>query len=256
MGETPHLPLISTYLRKANDEIVALKEAGDALSLEIAARDQSIVFVEGASDQRVFEKAWRVLIGGDPPCLFEPAGGTTRMRSLGHDGPILNRLAPARVICALVDNDAEGRRLYETTRLNAGGHWVRNNSNGVYWCRLPLRDDFQALMLGLGIDRVAWPGNLENLFSPMLRERAEQEGSLVLTDDPSSELITPQWYRLIRPYLTRRPDLADFYIRATDPDTKETFANWVVTTADAEPEILEPLRPVFERLRTILAGNP
>lgn len=253
MGELPHLPVISSYLREAHEKIKKIEEAGNELSREIERNNQSIVFVEGEADQLVFEKAWEILIGKEMPFRFQPAGGTTKMLSLGQDGKILGHLAPERSILALVDNDTEGRNLYKNARLNNGGRWVRHNSNDSYWCRLPYNQEFSELMRNLGIDANSWPGSLENLFPATLRRRAEVDGSLRLTGTPHAELLNPQFFPAIQPYSQQRDDLLHFYILTADPNTKIPFARWIIEIAAEEPEIFEPLRQTFEGLREILA---
>jgi hypothetical protein len=195
MGETPHLPVISAYLREAHIKIEQYEAAHAALAHRIAARDIPIVFVEGESDQVIFEKAWEVLIGTPLAVRFEPAGGTTKMESLAKDGPILSRLADERRVFALVDNDVEGRSLNPTNRLAPGGKWDVHNSNKVAWCRLPYTTDFSELMNAIELPRGKWPGCLENMFSPTLKMRAEAENSFRLSNSPYADVLTPELFK-------------------------------------------------------------
>lgn len=117
MGETPHLPVISSYLREANARIEALKEAGDELAIELQNRNISLLFVEGESDEIVIGAAWDLILNVDRPFEFEAAEGTTKMEGLGKDGRVINRLAPGRTVLAVVDNDSAGRDLYKNKRL-------------------------------------------------------------------------------------------------------------------------------------------
>ena len=105
MGETPHLPIISTYLKGAHKKIQQQEKDREELEREIEENNRSIIFVEGASDAIIFQKAWDLIIGEDAPFIFEAAGGTTKMESLACDGRIIEGLAPQRKILALVDND-------------------------------------------------------------------------------------------------------------------------------------------------------
>jgi len=255
MGETPHLPVISVYLRDAHTKI--LQQNHDRLELlaMLELHNQSVIFVEGASDVAIFTKAWEVLIGGEMPFRFEPGGGTTKMESLARDGKILAGLAPARKIFALVDNDTEGRALYSNARLNNGGRWVQHNSNKVYWCRLPFLPDFERFMRGIGLPNTIWPGSLENLFSPTVRNRALEAGALQLTQSPHAEIISAEHFARIQPYLTPREDLKHFNILTTHEDFKVPFADWIVAIAEEEPEIFEPLRVVFEEVIRILEDD-
>ncbi|MBA5686711.1 AAA family ATPase [Rugamonas apoptosis] len=254
MGETPHLPVISRYLEAAHAEIQRRTAEAAVLAEKVVQQALPIVFVEGESDKLVFEKAWQILIGVPLQAIFLPAGGTTKMEGLGKDGAVFSRIAPLRKVFALVDNDAEGRTVYSTTRLAPGGRWYQNNSNKVHWCRLPFEPGLVATMRHLQIPESKWPGSLENLFTPALRERAVEAGALALTGSPHAELCSPELIPKVTPYLVRREDLGHHHILTPTPESKVTFAEWVVTLADAEPEILESLRPLLEQLHRLLEG--
>lgn len=252
MGETPHLAVISRYLRDAHAKIVQQQEDMLELSETIERNNQSIVFVEGDSDVIILTKAWEIIVGDAMPFRFESAGGTTRMKSLASDGKVLVDLAPGRKIFALVDNDQEGRSLYSTSRLETKGRWVQHNSNKVYWCRLPFLKEFEELMVSIRLPKAYWPGSLENMFTAELRARSVDEEYLEITDIPHAEVLTPQYFGLVQPFMRPRDDLKHYYILTTHEDWKLTFAAWVADVADEEPEIFEPLRVVFEGLLDIL----
>jgi predicted ATPase len=255
MGETPHLPIISEYLRTAHEEIQRQKATTNELAAQVQAQELPIVFVEGESDKLVFEKAWELLIRLPLSVAFESAGGTTKMESLGKDGPILVRLAPHRQVFALVDNDKEGRTVNESARLAPGGRWVQHNSNKVMWCRLPFEQGLRDLMERLNIHAKHWPGSLENLFPPTLRQRAIDAGALQITDRPHAELCCPEIIPKITQYLQRRDDLAHLYVLTPTPESKDTFANWLVALAEHEPEILAPLQPLLRAVADRVARH-
>lgn len=252
MGETPYLPVISHHLKAAHEEIQRQGQARAELAQLIAAQELPIVFVEGESDKLIFEKAWELLFGLPLTVSFEPAGGTTKMESLGKDGPVLNRLAPQRKVFAFIDNDAEGRALNTTNRLSPGGRWIQHNSNKVYWCRLPFEPGLTALMNELKIPETKWPGSLENLFSPALRSRAVGVGALVFEPSPHAELCSAELIPRLMEYMTEREDLAHYHILAPSAGSKVTFAEWVVKTANQEPEILAPLTIPLQHLHRLL----
>lgn len=251
MGETPHLPVISEYLRMAHEEILRIKQVGADLAAQVAAHALPIVFVEGISDKLVFEKAWALYVGGPLTVSFESAGGTTKMTSLGKDGPVLNRLAPERQVFALVDNDAEGRCLNPTNKLSPGGIWVQHNSNKVYWCRLPFEESFARFMRQQAIPESAWPGSLENLFPPELRSRALADGALSQSNAPHAELCSAEIIPKITSSLRPREDMGHYYVLTPTPESKVSFAEWIVNLAEAEPDILLPLRPLMLRLKEL-----
>lgn len=255
MGETPHLPVISAYLKKADQRIEELRAQGDRLAQSLQDRDKSLVFVEGESDQIVFGAVWEVLIGGERPFDFESASGTTKMESLGRDGRVISRLAPERKVFALVDNDAAGRDLYSNKRLRDGGAWEQHNSNQVWWCRLPFEDGFRSFMEAKKIAKSHWPGSLENLFPPSVRQEAVDEGELRMTKVPHDELLDSQWYPKIGEVLPPNEPPERFYVLKIDHATKVSFATWIAEQLPGRPDLVESLRPVFEGLAKIVAED-
>lgn len=251
MGETPHLPVISSYLEEAHAEIQQSKADKQALERELAERNTSIVFVEGVTDGAVFKKAWEIFIGEEMPFSFVSGGGTTKMQALSRNGKVLGALAPGRAVFALVDNDKEGRELYVNGKLADGGKWLQDNSNGVYWCRLPFLDELKQLMLHCNVDKAAWPGCLENMFTAEVKHRAVEAGTLILTKKPHEEFLGEHFIK-IADYITSREDHLEYHVLCAVPASKDTFAEWVVEQADQTPEILEPLRGTIEGLRDVL----
>ncbi|TKD45721.1 ATP-dependent nuclease [Azotobacter chroococcum] len=251
MGETPHLPVISSYLQEAHAEIERSKADRTALERELMQRNTSIVFVEGVTDAAVFRKAWELFVGGDMPFIFESGEGTTKMEALAKNGKVIKALAPGRAVFALVDNDKEGRELYKNSKLGDGGIWKQDNSNKVYWCRLPFIDELRQLMARCRVDKAAWPGCLENIFTAELKHRAAEAGVLTLTKAPHNEFLSDS-YAKITDYLNEREDHLHYHILCPVPESKDTFADWVVEQADQSPEILEPLRETMTGLRDIL----
>ncbi|AFM65186.1 ATP-dependent nuclease [Pseudomonas aeruginosa] len=251
MGETPHLAVISNYLEDAHAEIERSKADRAALEDELAQRNTSIVFVEGVTDATVFTKAWELFVGGEMPFIFESGGGTSKMQALAENGKVIESLAPGRAVFALVDNDNEGRALYGSGHLKDGGIWKQDNSNKVYWCRLPILEELRQLMTRCGVNKSAWPGCLENLFSADLKHRATEEGVLTLTRTPHPEFLG-EHYAKVTDYLVERADHHEYHILCPEPESKDTFAEWVVEQADQIPEILEPLRGTMEGLRDVL----
>jgi len=180
MGETPHLAVISTYLRDADNKIAQIERDQSLLINQINSLRTPIVFVEGDSDAKIIEKAWRIFTKKKPGFAIISCSGTSKMHSLAANGPAFAAVAPDRLIFCLVDNDKSGRELYRNGRLDAGGDWVRHNSNGTYWCRLKPTDEFKANMKELKISEASWPFVLESSFSWRLREEAATAGLYAL----------------------------------------------------------------------------
>jgi hypothetical protein len=253
MGETPHLPVLSSYLTKADEKINELQDRNEKLAQEIETRDQSLVFVEGESDAIVLSAAWDIIVGEQKLFAFEEGAGTSKMEALAADGPVLNRLAPERTICVIIDNDDKGRNLYRTGHLNPGGKWYQHNSNKAHWCRLPFAEHFAIHMKQLGIPQTAWPGTLENLFDKTVREEAAAADAYAEGDTPHTELLDAQFFGGIREVLQDEEHPARIYVMSPASDCKIPFARWVASQATNDPNIVEPLKPVVEGLYEILS---
>ncbi|HHS9893232.1 TPA: hypothetical protein ACTW8K_001400 [Klebsiella quasipneumoniae subsp. similipneumoniae] len=251
MGETPHLPVISSYLEQAHAEIERSKALRTSLEQELVQHNTSIVFVEGATDAAVFAKAWELFVGGDMPFTFESGEGTTKMEALASNGKIISTLAPGRAVFALVDNDKEGRELYKNRRLDGGGVWIQDNSNKVYWCRLPFINELQQLMTRTRVEKAFWPGCLENIFTAEVKHRASEAGFLTIRKKPHDELLKDNFEKIVD-YIDERDDHLHYHVLCLVPESKDTFAEWIVQQADREPELLEPLRNTITGLRDIL----
>ncbi|MGT0248041.1 ATP-dependent nuclease [Burkholderia pyrrocinia] len=250
MGELPHLAIISSYLKEAQRRIDDQTEANRLLNERLEALHLPILFGEGESDVLVFQHAWRVLFDEEPDYLhFSGADGTTKMQALATNGRILQIAAHARPIFALVDNDAEGRALMNNGHLNGGGRWHKHHSNGVHWCRLPFEQGFSRFMTGLQIPQTFWPGTLENLFPIELRHEAIGQGALAVGATPYAELVDAQFIERVIPHIAARADLTHLYVMTPHPDSKVTFAQWLIAESARRPEIFESLRQTLTAAR-------
>jgi hypothetical protein len=256
MGETPHLPVISAYLRDAHVKIQEITASREQLATEIAAGLRPMVFMEGRTDCEVLRTAWEQFVGGAPPFDLIDSSGTTKMKSLASDGGVLGRLAPERLIFVLVDNDAEGRELLANKRLDDASKWVQHNSNKTYWRRLPFTPELKQVFADTGLQPCNWPGCLENLFSASIRRTAIAAGVYSVATSPHAELCKEaKWF----PVLKRASDAPEsdlgLYIMNVDHEKKETFASWVCREAATDPTILQPLEALVRELHEILCAE-
>ena len=94
MGETPLLPIISSYLKQATEEIENLQTDFSSIQLMLEQTTAPIVFVEGESDKIIFEKCWELFGTPDLSLNIQSCSGTTKMKSLSQDGHVLQSLTP------------------------------------------------------------------------------------------------------------------------------------------------------------------
>lgn len=252
MGETPHLPVISHYLREAHEKLTQSKLDQKEIAEELRNHNQTALFVEGESDRIVIAKAWEIITDTPLPFTIVSANGTTKMKGLAAEGSVFKQLLPNRKIFALVDNDREGRDLKVEKRLEGGGKWVQAHT-GVHWCRLPFSTELRGLMEDLQVAQAFWPGTLENLVPIATRQRAMGENSYALLTTPYDELCAKQQLTSVMPYAAVRDDGKHLLILSPSGDCKIAFAEWLVRQAEADAGVMEPLRSTILGLQASLA---
>lgn len=247
MGETPHLPIISSYLQDADSRIKQLRAEQDALMEQLKKSSRCLLFLEGESDVVILKAAWRTFAGPSAEFDFVDCNGTKKMEGLAGDGALLNRLSPGRGLFVLVDNDQAGRSVYKNGRLGDGGKWIPHGSNGTHWCRLPYAAEMRKAMKSLSVPESHWPGSIENLFSAELRKEAIADEAYAVFDEPHSELL--EHFRKVKNAMSDPASKEHLYVMAPGPQSKIQFAKWVAQRSGADPTILEPLRGVVEGLQ-------
>lgn len=251
MGETPLLPVISNYLKEAGQIIEQLKNDVESINRIIEKEHSPILFLEGESDRIILEKSWEYFGSNEIGLRFFECSGTTKMKSLSQDGPILSTLGLRKLIFVLIDNDKEGRELskHDNAKLskNNGGNWVQHNSNKSFWCRLQFSELFIQKMNELEIPKESWPFTIENCFSEDVHQEAINAQSLKFSVMPHDELLNcDKAKKVIIPLLNKNPTT---YILAPDEDYKLKFAEWVVNHNNSK-RLLECFKPIVEGILT------
>lgn len=255
MGETPHLAVISSYLRHADEAIKSQKAAASELEQQIAHASRPIVFVEGPSDVTVLRAAWNLMIATTAPFTIEACEGTTKMSALAANGRVLAAVGSNRALFVVADNDGEGRRLFNNGHLKRGGKWVKH-SNGAQWCLLPPSEDFKQAMARLKVAEADWPFTLENVFTPSVRKEGIRAGVYRGTRAPYEDLHANNHAMLEKVLGLPATDDDRLYLFPIDHEYKEPFANWIAERAPADPTLLEPFRVIVEGLRDLLPASP
>lgn len=247
MGETPLLPVISNYLKAAGQEIERLKLDLQSISQAVDQDHSPILFLEGESDRIIIEKSWEYFGSDEIILRFVDCSGTTKMKSLSQDGPVLSAIGSDKFIFVLVDNDKEGRELskHDNARLgkNGGGNWVQHGSNKSFWCRLKFSESFIQKMKELKIPENSWPFTIENCFSEDIHQEAINNGALKFSGMPHCELLEDEGSRKIVIPLLKNNSIT--YIYAPDKDYKVIFARWIVDHANSV-KMLECFKPIIE----------
>lgn len=213
------------------------------------------LFVEGRSDVPVIEAAWSVFFPAEPmPFAVLAAGGTTQMGSLAGKGKALRDVLGDRLVCALADNDGEGRDLWDNGLFRKGGVW-RIHPNGIWWCLLRPRDDFRTVMQRFGVPEAAFPFTLEAAFPPSVRRQAMAEGAYVLSDEPQTDLT--QEPAPVKKLFAQIPKLAPdddamFELLAPHHGCKEPFAAWITAPERRTPEVYAAFEPLMRGLKELM----
>lgn len=244
MGETPHLAIISSYLDDAAKKIDALEMQANSLVTRVKQSSTPILFVEGETDARILRAAWNRYVGESHELRIESCAGTTKMESLSANGSVLRTLAPERSMYVLVDNDGAGRDVHKDGKLSVnGGRWVQHNSNKTWWCRLELPDEFIQTFTDFGVVSSRWPGTLENIFPTALRLQAIQEGSYEQSSSPFEDLLNGESFPKISASL-QGDESSRMYVSAPTPESKDTFADWLIQKSGEDSNLFSPLRSV------------
>ena len=226
-----------------------------AVQFEQVQPAQPLLFVEGETDIRILSAAWSVFYPDEEfPLEFKSAGGTTQMGGLATRGRALLELIGDRVVCALADNDADGRALWNDGNLHKGAVW-KQQTNGVNWCLLKPTEEFLDVMADYQVPKNCWPFTIESCFSAALRRQAMEEGSFGLAPGGHADLThNPEVaQRMLQalPTLTMEND-ALFYLQAPDPEFKVAFADWVTSAERRTPENYAAFEDILMRLKAIL----
>lgn len=232
-----------------------LEQSFVSMLARAALDDRPTLFVEGEDDAAIITAAWSVLFEGEPlPFKVLPAGGTTQLKGLAAPEKSFRPLLGDCLIVVVCDNDGEGRALWTNGHLHKGGKCKRQ-TNGVWWCLLPLTDEFRAVMNRFNIDAAFWPFTIEDAFPAALRLEAMAESAYALDAAPMADLLTePRISKSIVQALASMPadDPAHFYLRRPTPDAKDRFAAWVTAPERLTAANYAAFAPVLTSLKQLL----
>ncbi|HWY16414.1 MAG TPA: hypothetical protein VNX86_14865 [Rhizomicrobium sp.] len=214
------------------------------------------LFVEGATDVAILESAWSIFFANQPlPVKVLAAGGTKEMGSLAGSGRALREVLGNKVVLALADNDAAGRKLIEDGHIKKGGVF-KQLTNGIHWCLLKPTDTFAAAMKAHDIPSTYWPFTLEAAFAPSLRRLAADVGAWRFSGTPQSELLdNPDLARRLFTLLTTLgpDDDAYWYLMAPASDSKDAFAKWITQPERRTETNYAAFEEIMRGLRNLLA---
>lgn len=245
MGEGALLASMAGHLRDVQAELDRQRIAIEELEEALGRRRRPVVFVEGESDRLIIEAAYKVVFPGETqPYDVFAAQGTTQMTALHSKGASLGIVGGFRLVCVLVDNDPEGRRVSPSALKKHPTQWVQNPENETWWARLAFSDDFTRLMKRLRVSEDQWTFTIEHVVASELFERAVGDGAY-RHGPPHSFLTTARLWDQVRPLLDGPEGR---YLSSPHHAVKVPFAQWVADNA-TEPRHFEQLAPILHGLR-------
>src|SRR5258706_1118450 len=177
LREPQYIDRIADELSSTRQKLQEMENDQRVMMALAAKTPKPTLFVEGTTDARIIEAAWSLFFPKDPlPVKVHSAGGTTQMGSLTGKGKALREVLGDKMVLAIADNDAEGRKLVEDGHIRRGGQF-KQLPNGIHWCLLKPTDEFSAAMKAYDIPSAYWPFTVEEAFPPSLRRAAEDAGA-------------------------------------------------------------------------------
>jgi hypothetical protein len=256
LRDPQYIDRVSDELSKTRARLEDTERNQRALAMLAAETPKPTLFVEGITDVSIIEAAWSVFFPNEPiPVRVHAAGGTKEMGSLAGPGKALREVLGDRLVLALVDNDAAGRRLIEDGHVKKGGLF-KQLPNGIHWCLLKPSESFAAAMKAHNIPAAYWPFTIEAAFPPSLRRAAAAAGAWAFSDTPQAELLdNPDLARRLFALLPTLGPADDvyWYLMAPAPEAKEDFATWVTQTTQRTEANYAAFEEIVRGLRDLLA---
>jgi hypothetical protein len=256
LRDPQYIDRVAAELSKTRVRLEEAEANQRALLMFAAETPKPTLFVEGITDVPIIEAAWSVFFPSEPiPVKVHAAGGTKEMGSLAGPGKALREVLGDRLVLALADNDAAGRRLIDDGHVKKGGLF-KQLPNGIHWCLLKPTESFAAAMKAHDVPLAYWPFTIEASFPPSLRRVAEAAGAWAFSDTPQAELMdNPDLARRLFALLPTlgSADDAYWYLMAPAPESKEAFSRWVTQAAQLTEANYAAFEEIMRGLRDLLA---
>lgn len=243
------------HLAQSQKELAEIRSVYEGLLALAEKSPWPTLFVEGETDVPIIEAAWSAFFPDEAlPVNIISAGGTVQMGSLVGKGKALREILGNRLVCALADNDSEGRGLWDDGHFRKGGKW-RQHSNGIHWCLLQPTDEFVETMKRFDIPNGYWPFTIEACFPAALRRQAADDGAYPFAKKMQAELMSNQELaqRMFGAMQEMDPsDDANFYLMAPHTDAKIPFAEWITAPERRTRENYAAFEGVLQGLKDLV----
>lgn len=239
MGDRFYLPLVAEGVEEAKAKADALQIAVDALTAQIVTRDRPLLFVEGPTDETLFNHLLQQR-GADAALEVVALGSAVHaQRFAGMTEDLVRRILGERRGYVLLDSDRAGREGLpkHVDRPAARNGWVQSQ-NSLLWRLLPASEEATEAFRAAGITDAAQQGTcLEDCYSAEVRTRAMEAGAYELGEPRPAARQSDLF--LITPAL--EDETHRFYLRAPAERRKVSFVEWLIANNEAQTDVLNAL---------------
>jgi len=246
--------LVADRAREAYEQIEALTASVGRLDAEIASRDLAHVIVEGVTDKRIAEEAFRRLYPGQEPfCQFIHADGATNITPYIKSAKVLSKRLSHPVI-GLFDRDQEGRKqikqFSDSPIIDDTDFREVSSERQLYVGLLPISEELtqleEEISAKLG-DEVKLPIPIEFMFPPNVIDEAIQQGVIELDDRivKANDPELPTTVNLSAMYSEHLPPERQYLAKKVRRGSKVGFSNWLLEQSD---DAFADFQALFEQL--------
>ena len=249
------LALITPRMKKVYEDHEELKESISEMQTKLELAESAVIYVEGPTDQAIFNKAKDVLGFGNLNCRFESANGAgditqflkVSMRVKSDEKPLLG----------LFDADARGRREFDIFKIH---HKLSNTelriidkTKKIFVGCLQLPAHLEAANSAFGSIGMPIPLPIEFMFTKSVIDQAIEEDVLILK---------PRLAKISNEELPLEVNVEDivkgkiedkfiYLTKVVDNSCKTEFSQWI---SHQNPQTFEPFRSTFEQIALALSS--
>lgn len=237
MGDRFYLPLVAKGVEEARLKADELQEAVTTLKQKIATRDRPLLFVEGPSDEKLFNKLLekRNAKGALEVVPLGSSSHAAKFATMTED--LIRRILGERTGYVLLDSDRAGREMLpkQINRPDAKRRWIASQ-NSLLWRLLPASDEAIAAYQAAGVTDSEKQGVcLEDCYSAKVRAEAMRADAYELGPPRPAAHQTDLF--MISDAL--KDEAHQFYLRSPTPARKQMFVDWLVRTDQVTSPLLD-----------------
>lgn len=250
--------LVAKRAKEAYQQIKELNTTINRLDSEITANNIPHVIVEGPTDKKIMDEAFKRLYPRRGKiCEFVHAGGATNIPPYLKSAKVLSKEI-SHPITGLFDRDSEGRKQMKEFKgcphISETDFVVISKERQLYVGTLPLPAELEKIESELKAkegDHLNLPIPVEFIFPHSLISKAIEEKAIALNDRiiKANDPELPTTINLTEIYANNLPENYLYLSKKVKKETKMRFADWVIKQDD---DCFQCFKPVFEQLEKVL----